>query len=226
MREIERPGYSVCKLGKDRYFWIVYPSLVALVDGEPAQGEGYSTTRDEAERTAAAMAGPLATVWAAGMASEYHRRQCIKRRKERQSAGMGADVQEFLYADRSTPHRVVKKTASHVYVDIRPYRPDWRSFDVRTVRLDRAALERDGYAYSRVERDRFYTTPIEQRAGQNRYTPACLVTLGLTYPCQVEDVKRAYRRLAKTHHPDHGGDAAQFRVVQAAYEAALTLSAA
>ena len=155
--------------------------------------------------------------------------------KEQQSASTRVDVQEFLYSDwwpdwsnseESTAHRVVKKTAAYVYVDIRPYSPDRRAFDVRTVRLDRAALERDGYAYSSVERTRFYTTPIEQRSAATKTScavPACLVTLGLTYPCHVEDVKRAYRRLAKQHHPDAGGDAATFRAVQSAYEQALIL---
>ena len=45
-----------------------------------------------------------------------------------------------------------------------------------------------------------------------------LEELGLAGPAGPEDVKRAYRRLARTLHPDTGGDAARFRRVQRAYE--------
>ncbi len=45
--------------------------------------------------------------------------------------------------------------------------------------------------------------------------------LGLPQGAPLPDVKRAYRRLAKVHHPDTAGDAAtqRFLVIQAAYEA-------
>ena len=33
-----------------------------------------------------------------------------------------------------------------------------------------------------------------------------------------EQVQSAYRRLAKEHHPDRGGDADQFRAIKDAYE--------
>ena len=34
-----------------------------------------------------------------------------------------------------------------------------------------------------------------------------------------DDLKAAYRRLVKEHHPDYGGDAAAFRIVNEAYNA-------
>lgn len=42
--------------------------------------------------------------------------------------------------------------------------------------------------------------------------------LGLTTGAEASDVKRAYRRLAREHHPDLGGDSATFDELQRAYE--------
>ena len=47
-----------------------------------------------------------------------------------------------------------------------------------------------------------------------------LHTLGLIPPCTVEDVKQAYLAKVKTAHPDVGGDPAEFRKLQEAYERA------
>ncbi len=49
--------------------------------------------------------------------------------------------------------------------------------------------------------------------------PDALVALGLRGPADAREVKRAYRRLARELHPDHGGDVDRFRDVQRAYEA-------
>jgi curved DNA-binding protein CbpA len=48
-------------------------------------------------------------------------------------------------------------------------------------------------------------------------------TLGLPASAPIEEVKRAYRNLAKRYHPDAGGDeaTARFLAIQAAYEAIL-----
>lgn len=43
-------------------------------------------------------------------------------------------------------------------------------------------------------------------------------TLGIDQNATVDDVKRAYRSLAKKHHPDTGGDAETFRQITEAYE--------
>lgn len=42
--------------------------------------------------------------------------------------------------------------------------------------------------------------------------------LELTLPSTPTQVKRAYRRLARQHHPDRGGDARRFHALQAAYQ--------
>jgi len=43
-------------------------------------------------------------------------------------------------------------------------------------------------------------------------------TLGVANNATPEDIKKAYRRMAGIHHPDKGGDTAQFQKVQEAYE--------
>ncbi len=57
-------------------------------------------------------------------------------------------------------------------------------------------------------------------AGAAEARPDFLITLGLIPPCTVEDVKQAYLAKVKTAHPDIGGDPAEFRKLQEAYEKA------
>jgi curved DNA-binding protein len=46
-------------------------------------------------------------------------------------------------------------------------------------------------------------------------------TLGLEPNASEEDVKKAYRKLAMKHHPDRGGDEAEFKKIKEAYEAII-----
>ncbi|QST03125.1 DnaJ domain-containing protein (plasmid) [Pontibacillus sp. ALD_SL1] len=42
--------------------------------------------------------------------------------------------------------------------------------------------------------------------------------LGCSKLDSKETIKKSYRALAKTHHPDRGGDAETFKKIQKAYE--------
>jgi hypothetical protein len=53
--------------------------------------------------------------------------------------------------------------------------------------------------------------------------PACLQALDLELPCTEEDVLAAYRELAKSMHPDRGGDLQQFLRLQKHFEHAMKL---
>jgi hypothetical protein len=51
--------------------------------------------------------------------------------------------------------------------------------------------------------------------------PEDLRRLGLSGPVTLDEVRAAYRRLAKAHHPDVGGNDEAFRQLHAAYERTL-----
>lgn len=50
--------------------------------------------------------------------------------------------------------------------------------------------------------------------------PEFLVILGVLLPCNEEDVKQAYLAKVRSAHPDRGGDPAEFRRIQEAFEKA------
>jgi len=52
------------------------------------------------------------------------------------------------------------------------------------------------------------------------HVPECLAILGLRPPLTLEDVKQAYMALAKTAHPDRGGDPQAFIRLQKAFDEA------
>ncbi|MCP4190627.1 MAG: J domain-containing protein [Planctomycetaceae bacterium] len=52
-------------------------------------------------------------------------------------------------------------------------------------------------------------------------TPPCLKALGLSLPCTEEELRSAYRELAKKMHPDRGGDIQRFLLLQQHFEQSL-----
>jgi DnaJ-domain-containing protein 1 len=48
----------------------------------------------------------------------------------------------------------------------------------------------------------------------------CFAVLGLSLSATLDQIKARNRELAKVHHPDRGGDAAEFNRINAAYEMA------
>ena len=49
--------------------------------------------------------------------------------------------------------------------------------------------------------------------------------LCINYPCTVDEIKNAYRSMARLHHPDLGGDEEAMKDVNVAYELAMRFSA-
>lgn len=49
-------------------------------------------------------------------------------------------------------------------------------------------------------------------------TPDYYKTLGVSRTATAEEIKKAYRKLARKHHPDAGGDEAKFKEINEAYE--------
>jgi DnaJ-class molecular chaperone len=52
----------------------------------------------------------------------------------------------------------------------------------------------------------------------------CWEILGLTDEATAAEVKRAYRELSLTHHPDHGGSVLGFHLLRMAYVQAFDLA--
>ena len=49
-------------------------------------------------------------------------------------------------------------------------------------------------------------------------TPDYYKTLGVPRNATADEIKKAYRKLARTHHPDAGGDETKFKEINEAYE--------
>lgn len=92
----------------------------------------------------------------------------------------------------------------------------------RDAEWERSEAERkarwEGFAAQwKAESERRFEAEAERWA-----RPDWARTLGFTeVPTNVTTIKSAFRRLALRHHPDHGGEAAAFIKVKAAYDAGL-----
>jgi DnaJ-class molecular chaperone len=70
-----------------------------------------------------------------------------------------------------------------------------------------------------IDKPPWSTRPTEKRRRQHR--PQYLVELDLPEGATKAQVEAQFRRLAKVHHPDCGGDAEDFKRIRAAYEEAI-----
>ena len=58
----------------------------------------------------------------------------------------------------------------------------------------------------------------EREVERMAQTPDYYKTLGVPRNATSEEIKKAFRKLARTHHPDAGGDEAKFKEINEAYE--------
>jgi hypothetical protein len=131
-----------------------------------------------------------------------------------------------------TRHRIVRQNARKIHVDSEPFREEeWTGRDEdggpdspkpRTLAVDRDTLRREGKA---PHQGSFFYAGEEDGI---RDVHAALTSklawcapLGVKFPCSAESIKAAFRRLARTTHPDAGGDPAAFLAVEQAYRHAL-----
>jgi hypothetical protein len=233
---VHKTYFAVTSLGKDRWYWVVWPLLEMVRFGESGMhlAEGYERAKAEAVDRALEVAGMHGEWVAAKYAKAYHRRHSQERRPPETLAFLYHDMRDKSTGEwRSVPYRIARRTRKYIYVEQKPYEPErlvgsWLDRDAPTFRLDRAMLEQRGYAFVPVTADvddpLFFTVPYRERVVQYKGPlPACFSLLGLSFPCTVAEVKAAYRDLAKRAHPDRGGSHGEFLKLQAGYEQALHL---
>lgn len=68
-------------------------------------------------------------------------------------------------------------------------------------------------------RQRTHKSPLG--SGRMTLTQACAL-LCIVYPCTADDIKSAYRKQARRHHPDLGGNEEMMKSINQAYELALS----
>ena len=237
-RAKQRRFFAIASVGKNRWYWVVWPSLAMLQAGEAAQhlAAGIAPSKAEAVDEALEIAGIDGEWVAAKYAKDYHRQTRRQQRGEADSATAPTLI-EFLYQDvqdpeseawYSVPHRIIRKTPKYIFVEKARYDPhhqtgSWLNHKTATWRLDRGLLEAEGYALAPIgdiEDPLFFTAPYQDRTDA---APACFAQLGLDFPASQAQVKAAFRQRAKVVHPDQGGDHESFLRLKAAYELALRL---
>lgn len=138
-----------------------------------------------------------------------------------------------------TRHRIVRQNARKIHVERNPFDEDeWArrgergggspegAPKARTLAVDRVALRAEGrFRCGRAHRGpTFYASEedgIRDVEAALTAKHAWCAVLGVRFPCSVDTIKAAYRRLAMTSHPDAGGDPAEFGAVERAYREAL-----
>ncbi len=124
---------------------------------------------------------------------------------DRLKPGLGRSLRQALRGPQ-TKSRLAVRVAFAIY-GVRA--PEWLSESpLRVVDdlLERiAALEQS-------------TRPDPAEDGTDPERAAALALLGLRWGASREAIKRAHRRLVKTHHPDQGGAVDDFRRIHAAYQ--------
>lgn len=129
---------------------------------------------------------------------------------------------------RYIPYKVDKVTPKRIAV----YSRDIDDIN-QVVWLNRETMERDGKQYHTRFHEYFYAEkpPPESKEwnwadstfawATGMFDSDALADLGLTLPCTRDEVRRAYKRLAKTAHPDRGGSHQAFIKLKQAHDSAL-----
>ncbi len=215
------PTFSLTPSGKRTFFGVwANGRSVWGIDDEPIT-TGYADSPDEAWQQIRAMVGDQVTNSGPQGAARVLHEVNVEKRSHRRSTRVDAQPIEYVYtAWDYRQHRVIKKTPRFVVVA----RHSISEWDVPTHRLDRVKLERDNFVWSGGHGWVLDPEAHKAECRTNGYVPECLRVLGLEAEATLKDVKRAYRRLSKQHHPDAGGEASEFKRVQRAYEQAMAVA--
>ncbi len=149
----------------------------------------------------------------------------LEQELDRRAPGLGAELAEALRG----PHSRVRWAVRAAFAVYGPSAQEWLSDEPQRVveellrRVEE--LERRGAGGRQQRRKGTRTGNFSGAAGSSGTADPrqrALELLGLEAGASVQAIKRAYRRLAKEHHPDLGGDVERFHRLDAAYRLLIT----
>jgi hypothetical protein len=156
----------------------------------------------------------------------------LEQRLDRLAPGLGADLQQAL-AGPLTKKRLAVLAAFGLYgISASEWLEDDPARVVADLRLRQQRLERPGSQHRQGRRTRTDQRSTDRQTHQHSAADpapadadprllAALQVLGLRWGASREAIKAAHRRLVKRHHPDMGGQAADFHRINAAYQLLL-----
>jgi len=156
-----------------------------------------------------------------GLVEERRRRSwnpqlSLEEELERRCPGLGAELAEALRG----PHSRVRWAVRAAFALHGQRAPEWLSEAPLQLVDDLLRLAPSPRSRgTRTENHSHTRSRPSGKAGGEASDPrsAALRLLGLGSGASLAAIKRAYRRLAKAHHPDVGGDVAAFHRLDAAY---------
>jgi hypothetical protein len=146
----------------------------------------------------------------------------LEQELDRRSPGLGAELAEALRG----PHSRVRWAVRAAFALYGPRAPEWLNDAPLQVvvellrRQEQLGQRRRGTRTENHSQGHHHSQSQAKATAPDPYAGA-LRELGLEPGASVPMIKRAYRRLAKAHHPDLGGDAEAFHRLEAAYRLLL-----
>lgn len=138
---------------------------------------------------------------------------------DRRAPGLGAELAEALVG----PHSRARWAVRAAFAVYGPRALEW--LDEEPLRVVDELLRRAGAGRRRGTRTQNHSQATDASASDAPAAEAqadprsqALRLLGLEPGATPQAIKRAYRRLAKAHHPDLGGDVEAFHRLDAAYQ--------
>ena len=170
----------------------------------------------------------------------FHPHLTLEQRLDRLAPGLGADLQQAL-AGPLTKQRLAVLAAFGLYgISASEWLEDDPARVVADLRQRQQRLEGPGSQHRQGRRTRSDQRATDRQTrgqthGQSHHQAAAeqappdadprrleaLQVLGLRWGASREAIKAAHRRLVKRHHPDMGGQAADFHRINAAYQLLL-----
>ncbi|WP_442484456.1 DnaJ domain-containing protein [Aeoliella sp. SH292] len=212
-------------------------SVTCDIEGREAVrlAQGIADSADAAYEQAVQSVGPVVLVGNHHAKYTWAKERATARSRAASSGTNEARPIEFVYEpdsvwDTFMMYRIVKKTKKRIYVDWNLYSDmpksptgKWYDYHTRTFILDREEFEKTGRAKSKSRGyDVFYADPSIYLAELKRSNrPECFERLGVPGGATVEEIKAAYRILAKDTHPDRGGDAKEFVAIKEWFDQAM-----